>query len=400
MLPSRPVEMSTELLGVLAMIVSSLSVNVLLTLCSLVAAKGWSDSAMLAVACTLGLVLLLMWLLVSRPPSPTATDARWISCIGFFSAGSCVLMFLAVHVGIPLGDFAAMNSTNTVFAAFLGRLFLGEAMRWSHYAAVVMSLAGAILISQPEAIFGPTPGQEAQEHAGWIGYVLALLSGFCDGCMYVCSRKADHVRPIFIHVSIMAQLSLAITASSFAMDYFDLGPFAAAPAEALGWLAGIFVVGGVGFGLFVTAAQACPAAVSATVDTATRMTSGFGAQLLLSGAAMTPETLSGAALMLLGVAFMALARAAPEGVPALEGAQGGEVSEGPPASADQPSDGDTDSLVSLVSFAASEFSGCSARAAALRQRHSRRASTELSPQVLGVVLAGLPGPPCITTASA
>lgn len=398
--------MSAELWGVLAMVGSALTVNILLTMCSFMGERGWSDSSILSVSCILGLALLLVWLLVSRPDPPSAGDVKWIICVGFFGASSSILMFLSVHVGIPLGDFAAMNSTNTVFAAFLGRLFLGEALRWPHYAAVAMSVCGGLLVSQPEALFGPVPGQAASESSPGIGYVLALLSGFCDACMYVSSRKGEHVPHVFILISMIGQLSLAMVAWGLMMGALDPEPFVASPPEASCWLAGVLIVGGIGFLLFVEAAQKCPAAVSATVDTATRITSGYGAQLLLFGAALTKETLLGAGLMLASVVLMALVRGAPDGQameryfvaldPDVRGVlEGG--GESVVVEVDQTSEVDTDSL---VSFAASEFAGTPARRLALRLRRIGGASEQPPAQVVGASLASLPGMPGLTAASA
>jgi len=208
--------------------------------------------------------------------------------------------------------------------------------------------------------------------------------------MYVFSRKAGHVQQVFIHISVIGQLSLATALSTLLLGGFDFAPWATSPAEASIWLSAITITGSIAFLLFVEAAQKCPAAVSATVDTATRMTSGYAAQLLLFGAALTTETAVGAGLMLGSVACMALVRAEPEQpedgrtAEAEVEAAGGE---GTAPELDLLSEG------SLASFAASEFARTPSRRPALRLR---RASTQPA-QVLGAALSALPGPPCLPT---
>jgi len=89
-------------------------------------------------------------------------------------------MFLAVRLEVPLGDFAALNSVNVVFAAFLARIFLREPLHLSNYLAMASSIAGAVCISQPDMLCGHS---DSGSGASWVAHILSLLSSFCDACI-------------------------------------------------------------------------------------------------------------------------------------------------------------------------------------------------------------------------
>merc|ERR1712232_732749 len=104
-------------------------------------------------------------------------------------AANFLFQALSVRAGTPLGDVATFTSINMVIAAFLGRVFLGEALWFVHVIALFSSFGGAVLISKPVFIFGGAGGADN----GWaasVGYLLALAAGFSQAAQFVCSRKS------------------------------------------------------------------------------------------------------------------------------------------------------------------------------------------------------------------
>merc|ERR1712003_372612 len=100
------------------------------------------------------------------------------------------------------------------------------------------------------------------------------------------------------------QTSVVILASAALADGLPLGMFAARPLEATGWLVTYSALGVVTSVAFCYASQWCPAAISATVDTATRMIVGYAMQTLFFGASLEWLTVCGAMLMFVSVAAM------------------------------------------------------------------------------------------------
>lgn len=356
--------------GIFLMVCSGTLLNVLLGMCQHMATVGWPDLLIMAGNNALVALLALVWLLVHRPAVPETSEIKWVFMAGFAFTASYMSMLLAVRVGMSLGDFASLNSTNVVFAALLGRLFLSEPLGAPHVAAVLSSVVGATLISQPEALFGNSSGPAAP----WFAYLFALLSGLGDAGVFVCSRRLSDMSPAYLLLSFNAQSAVASFACAATMEGgLAVHLLAAAPREAIGLVLGSASVHVICMVVWVLAAQWCPAAVSATTDTGTRMIVGYGAQLLLGAAPLDGLTLVGAALMLCGVVAMALART-PESDDTPER---GDCQ--PPAVVDAPAGcvvseiDDGSDTNSLVSFIASEFTDVAPQpwgSSHLRQRRS------------------------------
>jgi drug/metabolite transporter (DMT)-like permease len=354
-------------------------------------AAGWPDFPLLFVAFVFQVVGVMVWLIASKPALPKCQLCKWVVFAGISFVGSAVLMIFAVRMGVPLGDFAALNSVNVVFAAFLGRIFLKEALHWVHFLAVLSSLVGALLISKPAAIFG----RNKEDDTAWIGYILSLGSGLADACIYISSRKCVGAPSGYELLSFTLQGSIAMFAviPLVASPQTALAPFLNSPWEAFAWVTALSFISLVSLVMFSFAAQWCPAAVSATVDTATRMTTGYAAQVLLFSATLDPFTLGGAALMLASVIFMSLAQVP---VPSKETPHGqqqvvsGALESSVPHES-QNLDNDSDDIDSLASFVAAEFAGTSQRSVALRLRHFAGSSADLLARTLGAVaIAALP----------
>lgn len=383
--------LSSPACGILLMMCSGTLLNVLLGICQHLVSIGWPDLFIMAVDNAIVALLALTWLLAHRPALPERSEIKWIFAAGFAFTMSYVCMLLAVRIGISLGDFASLNSTNVVFAALLGRIFLSEPLQAPHVAAAVSSVVGATLISQPEALFGNSGGSAAP----WFAYLFAMLSGLGDAGIYICSRRLSDMSPAYLVLSFNAQSAVASFACAASVEGgMAMHLLAAAPLEAVGWVLGSASVYLISLVVFTLASQWCPAAVSATTDTATRMIVGYGAQLLLGAAPLDGLTLAGAALMLCGVVVMALART-PESVDAPEK----ETSQ-PSAAADATAehvvseiDDACSDTSSLVSFIASEFTNVAPQpwgSSHLRQRRSGvDEPSQPLPQLLGATSATL-----------
>lgn len=342
--------------GLVFMVGAGLLFNTQMVLSSKLSEAGWPDFIMLGIAWAAAAVAAVLCTAVSRAAIPEPAERKFVVLAGFLFAGSMTFMIFAVRVGTPLGDFAALNSCNMIFAAFLGRVFLQEMLHWAHYVAIFCSVLGALLISKPEMLFGKTGAADT----AWLGSLFALASGFCDAGLYVCARRSPNASPFFMVISFATCATVVIFATLPLVGTGGLAALADAPWEASAWLAALFVASFFSITFLAGAAQWCPAAASATVDLATRMVSGYLAQVLLFGGTVEALTLCGAGLMFLSVGAMTVVQA-----PKAGGAE--EIAEqpSPPPTDHQDEDSDNESL---VSFAASEFSGGISVGGPLRRR--------------------------------
>lgn len=263
---------------------------------------------------------------------------------------------MAVQVGAPLGDVASLTSVNIVVAAFLGRAFLGEMLHWFHVVALFCSVVGALLISQPDIIFGSSSGG-ASGGPVVLGYALATFSGFCAACIWVALRKAtDSSTAVFTCVvSGQSAIIIPILLCTGVLQDYPFQIVSTLPLRAALWLAAMVIVTVCCMACGGTGARLCPAAVSATVSTGTRMIFGYVAQALFFDVLPQTLTLVGAALMLAGVAVMTVARV-PKGC-IEEASTENETGRGavPGELSHVDDDTETDSIASFISAELVEF---------------------------------------------
>mmetsp|Transcript_18363 Transcript_18363/g.38214 ORF Transcript_18363/g.38214 Transcript_18363/m.38214 type:complete len:384 (+) Transcript_18363:23-1174(+) len=272
-------------------------------------------------------------------------EIKWVIGRGICGTGQFLFAVLAAAAGASLGDIGALSSINTVVAALLGRLFLGERLGPWHAGAMLFSIAGAVLISDPAKM-----GSQGKPFA-WLGYFLALMSGISFGLMFICSRKSGSASSWLLSVSAMGQRGNIcwILAGTPAVDDHSFNRVAADPWLALALVVLLIVVTFLGNFLSTVGAKRCPAAVSATWMTAVSMGVGYAAQTLIFKQVPTALTLAGAFMMFLAVVTMAIARLPPR-------QRTRETSSGPPpdlssSAAASPSSESR----SLASFVASEY---------------------------------------------
>eukprot|EP00928_Gymnodinium_smaydae_P023008 TRINITY_DN19151_c0_g1_i1.p1 TRINITY_DN19151_c0_g1~~TRINITY_DN19151_c0_g1_i1.p1 ORF type:complete len:390 (+),score=55.39 TRINITY_DN19151_c0_g1_i1:49-1170(+) len=367
---------SFNLWGVLLMIGAAILFNVQLVVITYVTESGWSDLTLLGITSVLFVLLLIPYILFGRRPLPARKESLWIFAVGAFMSLSSISMVIALQLHVQIGDFAALNSSNVVFAALLGRIFLGERLNLGHIIAVVCSLAGAVLISKPAALFGSE--QQTSNHPFWIGSVISLFSGLSDACVYISSRRCAKASPEYVMLSFNIQLIVVFVAAAFASQTWSVVQFVQAPWLGIGWISALFASLIIGGPMFTLAAQQCPAAISATVDTATRMMSGYLFQVVLFGATIDGFTAAGAMLMLASVAAMTLMQLFfPSSMDHEQSNTAAPVVA--EAGAEVECEDDTDSL---VSFAASEFTCTSAET--VRRRPGNSTFVQQA-QILGAV---------------
>lgn len=310
---------------------------------------------------------------------------KWIWLRGFFGCSTYVLYLSAVASGSSLGDVSALTSINVVVAAFLGRAFLGESLRWIHAAAVVLSVTGAALISKPTSLFSDTLDSGIQK---WLGLGFALGSGMASGGVFIAARKSRKVSPLIMTFSVSLQEGVALVLLSLLGFFAEpslQGSLERVPLNVLGVFVALFLASVFGSFTMSYGAQLCPAAASSTIFTSVGMTMGYTAQSLMSQESPELLTLSGVALMLLAVMLMASAKQQSAGS-ATDQSQSVDysINTNETESSASPSQDETvdDGTESLASFIASEFSWESTKSQNPRQRHGPLVVSSL-PQMLG-----------------
>jgi len=336
---------STELCGILLMISTGICVTSEMVTSKLIEASGWPYWYLLAGSSLLATIfngLALWW---RRTEVPARSDLKWVLARSVFEDLHWYGAILAVILGAAPGDVAALTSIDIIAAALLGLVFLGEQVSFVHFLALGLSAAGAILISQPEFIFGFTSPNRSP-----VGYVLALLSGCFQACSFVCARKSAHISiGVLTFCSLLLSVPMGLVPTLLPMKHQASWQLVADhPWQALGLL--LLLTFWTMFSIMLPAAGAtrCPAAVSATVFTSSCMVSGYLAQILLFQELPQLLTVLGAGAMLLSVVLMA--------VPcnSAEPCEEPKVSETETAATDA-----MDDTLSLGSFVASEVSFCS-----------------------------------------
>lgn len=316
-------------------------------------------------ACVLGSPLMLAIALRRGKLSQLRKSWKWVALRGTGGASSWVFMCLSLAFGAPLGDASALCSINVVLAALMGRAFLGEALRGLHMLALLLSAAGATLISKPSFLFG----REDME-VPVTGYIMALSSGLASSLTFVASRRAQGTDTMLMTASLMLQEGSATMVLPFLglVQELPAGLLMESPLKAVASVLFLLLLAIASCSTMSLGAQLCPAAAGSTIFSASLMSLGYALQTLLHNRAPELVTLLGAAMMLLAVAFMALARKLySEPCSGAEADAEARSSSETPAVAQSEEMDDTRSDAShessLASFVASEWSGVRLRPA-------------------------------------
>jgi len=240
----------------------------------------------------------------------TMQQATWMILRAFFGTSYFVTSILALQAGALPGDVAALTSINIVLAALLGRWLLQERLRGAHLLAIASSIAGAVLISRPEFLFGASADRS---DSSWVGCVLALASGFLLSGVFICARKSTSI-PV---TALSSCTALVGSAMFFVLPLLGVSDesfedLLASPGQVLSFIGVLFLAIVSGIGLDTAGSVMCPAAVSASIRTASAMGFGYAAEVLLFHTPLQPLTIVGAALMLVAVVTMATTRVIPQ----------------------------------------------------------------------------------------
>jgi drug/metabolite transporter (DMT)-like permease len=289
----------------------------------------------------------------------------WLFFRGFSGASTFILKVLAVGLGASPGDVAALGSINTVVAAMLGRVFLGEPLGWAHGCAVGLSVSGAVLVSQPSFLFESS----TEGGAPWLGYIMAALAGFTQACVFISVRKSESVS-LWLHLlSPVPFLTLGFVSLPLTplVDDLSMKRLEQSPLEGVGIVFVLLFLHAVAALSNSTASKLCPAALSATVNTSSSMIFGYLAQTLLFDDVPNLVTICGATLMLSAIVIMAVARS-PSRSTTTTAADKYAVGGGEEIQADD----DRSETDSLSSFIAAEFSARAGHVVAdvVRQRRA------------------------------
>lgn len=308
----------------------------------------WPYFRVLAVSNFMICICLATGIFAAQVPLPTVNQAKWLMLRGMFGSATFVLQVSAVRIGSAAGDAAALASINTVVAALLGRVFLGEKLEWMHGLAVMCSISGATLISKPSFLF------DSQGHEGsakWFGYGLAAASGLTQAFVFISARKSNKSSFLLLNLSPAAFCALTFAVVPFLpfVHDYSTSSMIEAPGVAIAFVVVFFVIMLVAQSTNSAGSSWCPAAVSATVNAGSKMVSSYLAQSVFFG--KTPElvTMIGAAMMLLAVVIMAAAR-----LPGRRGSSSQIEVDAEPEEEESSHDAFDDDE-SLASFIASEF---------------------------------------------
>jgi drug/metabolite transporter (DMT)-like permease len=116
--------------------------------------------------------------------------------------GSCGLycFFYAVTV-LPLAEVTTIHYVNPILTALLAGLVLREKVTWGLAAAIAVSLAGVVIVSRPQSIFGGTDSLDP------FAVGIALAGAAFSAAAYVTVRRlrtSDHPAVVVFYFPVVA----------------------------------------------------------------------------------------------------------------------------------------------------------------------------------------------------
>jgi len=364
--------MELRVLGMLTMALQGVLMSAQIVSSKVMISAGWPFYRILGFAHLMGMLVYALVAIAVQAKLPERRAWKWIVSRGLCSVLAFTGMSCAVQLGAPAGDVAALTSVNTVFAALMARAFLGEPLQYLHIIALLCSVCGAVLIARPSFLFG-TPADGAASPSSF-AYAFAVFAGFCLSCIAICARKAADTSVWLFNLSPAAwgAVYFMLLPLSPLVDDSSLQSLLDSPAEGTGWIVFHIILLILAIATNSAGSMWCPAAVSATVNSTSRILCGYVADVLLFRLAISPLSLAGAGLMLSGVIVMALVRTPTSAKSAAEAEEGMQ-----PAS-------EGDENESLASFVAAEFAQQEGHeSTALRQRKTTATTIESPATVIG-----------------
>lgn len=366
-----------------------------LVLNTILAKRGWPVWYILTTVSCLMLLTFSIIFFARKMPWPEPWQVKWVILRSFCVTLSYLFSFVAVHATGAVGDVNALTSINVVAASTLGHVFLNERLRLVHVSAVLCSLVGAAFIARPAFLFGDPKGDGASL---FFGYTFALAAGFVRAMAFVSARKYGQVSIVYnsswvmaMNAVLFAALPLTPLAEEESLKLVVESPWLAAACVAVN---AALVVACLASGIL--GSMLCPAAVSATVFTASGMVAGYFAQSVIFRSAPDLLSLLGALLMFFAVVLMTFFRVRPSEANVAADGSGQNAEEGHLSIEENVPGGfqeaghlpiGDDGTESLFEFAASEFADFEPHSETLRLRRQGAAADSVGAQVIGVAAA-------------
>src|SRR5271166_1386128 len=232
----------------------------------------------------IGLVVLLVWLRVARPPVGIARRERWISlALGVLFAANVFLLFkaiAAIDVAVAILTYFVYPLLTGMAAAAIGL----DKLSWRGVLAAVCAFLGlAMMLGATSAGLAPA------------GVVAALAAAGCRVAMLLITRATmQGVNPLAITLYSMVSSTALLAAASLFIGNWQ------PPLTAVGWLAvvglSIFVMTGI-LGVFASTVRIGPFRTALFMNLEPLLAAIGGAALL--GELITPLQALGGAVMIL-----------------------------------------------------------------------------------------------------
>ena len=274
--------------GVWYMVVAALAFSAMNALVKAVAAELPTMEIVFARTVLMGLLTLGM--LKRAGVSPIGTNHRLLFARGAIGATALSLLYFALG-RIPLGDATTIHYTAPVWTALTAAFFLRERIGPWVIAGTVVSLAGVMMIAQPQFLFG---GAGLDPLAVGAGVVASLLAG----SVYTIVRKlreTDH--PLVI------VLSLAWVGALGSAPFVLLGGWTWPSGTAWALLLGIGLATQIGQVYLTKSLHLLPAA-RATAIGYVQIVFAFGLGVVFFGTIPNAWSLLGAGLVLASVLLL------------------------------------------------------------------------------------------------
>ena len=296
-------EFPKEARGIAAALVAALFTNLIMTIGKLMQGWGWPYFVLAGLASVFISCGLAVTMACQKSYHLETREVKWVVARGFFSSMLNVLNIGATLAGAHIGSVAALGSVNTVVAALLGRLVLGEPLTKWHVLAMCLFLIGAVLISDPQEAL-------ASMGSSLLGNFLALLAGVSLGFALISARKAGQASSTMLTFSTMAQRVIVcwVLALILGPADGDIQALADSPTKSIFYFVMLLLVILLANSFAAMSSKLCPAALGATLLTGGQMISGYLLDIFMFDKAPKIIAIVGASLMLLAVITMTLTR--------------------------------------------------------------------------------------------
>lgn len=135
-------------------------------------------------------------------------------CSLIFASGTCIatISIICSLFYIAPYDSEAIISSNVIFTAILSAIFLGEFVDFVDILALLITLSGVLLISQPSFIF-QRPGNRRSTADQMLGTFFGAISALSIAAMFVSNRKIKKTHSgtlIFIAYAMLSLISIIV----------------------------------------------------------------------------------------------------------------------------------------------------------------------------------------------